>query len=190
MKRVSLAIRFASESKPTLAMPRKRRPFASPTSISRVDPDSSRSIAAAGLVGDAEDAGEVVSAPARHDAERNPSPGERPADHPHQPVSAHHHRDLAGVAGRDRLRDRVLGVAGPLDAECGPALVELRLDRRQALERAAARRGGIDEERQRAIGEAGFHEGQTSRARQVGPPSRAALPAARRSRCRAPPHRP
>ena len=48
---VSLAIRFASESKPTLAMQRNRWPLASPTSIWRTSPPESTSTACSGSVG-------------------------------------------------------------------------------------------------------------------------------------------
>ena len=60
----------ASESKPTLTMPRKRLPLASPTSIRRLWPARSDLDRLLGLVGDAEHAGEVVAAPAGDDPQR------------------------------------------------------------------------------------------------------------------------
>ena len=51
MKLISLARRLHSESKPTLTMPRKRLPLASPTSIRRLSPASRTATAASGSSG-------------------------------------------------------------------------------------------------------------------------------------------
>ena len=144
-----MASRLASESKPTLTMPRKRLPLASPTSIRRVWPASEHLDRLLGVVGDAEDAGEVVAAPAGDDPERRLGAGHRAADRADQPVAAHHHRHLAGLDRPQRLLDPVLEALGALHAEVDPARVERLLDPRQQLQRLAAGRGGVDQQRQR-----------------------------------------
>ena len=84
----SFAIRFASESKPQLAMQRKRLPLTSPTSISRVAPGREHATAASALVGDPEHAGEVVAAPA--------------GDHAHRRAGARRARRRPGRSARRR----------------------------------------------------------------------------------------
>ncbi len=145
-----MAIRLASESKPTLTMPRKRLPLASPTSIGRVSPAARTSTAASGSVGDAEHAGEVVAATAGDDPERRLGAGHRAADGADQAVAAHHDRQLARLDRSQRLRRlRARGSFVRCDAEVDAPRVERLLDPRQELQRPAAGRGGVDEQRQR-----------------------------------------
>ena len=108
-------------------MPRKRLPFASPTSITRWSADREHADCPLGLGGDAEHPRQVVAAPGRDDPQRDVAAGQRAADDADQAIAAHHHRDLAEVGGAQRLVDRVLGAAGLLDPEGDVALVELVL---------------------------------------------------------------
>ena len=110
-----MASRLASESKPTLTMPRKRLPLASPTSIRRLSPASRAATACLGVVGDAEHPGEVVAAAAGDDPQRRLGAGHRAADRADQAVAADHHRHLAGFDRPQRLLDAVLEpwCAGP-----------------------------------------------------------------------------
>ena len=106
--RVSLASRLASESNPIEAMPRKRLPLTSPTSISRSVARRQHLDRLRGLVGDAEHPREVVAAAAGEDPHRRLAARQRAADLADQPVAAHHHRHLAGVGGAQGLLDTVL----------------------------------------------------------------------------------
>ena len=153
MKWVSLARRLHSESKPTLTMPRKRLPLASPTSIRRLLPPRTTSTAASGSVGMPSARAQVVAAAAGDQAQRRLRAGHRAADGADQAVAADHDRHLAELDRAQRQVDAVLEAAGPLDPEGGATGVQRRLDPRQQLQAPASGRGGVDEQGQRHPGD-------------------------------------
>ncbi len=150
MKVVSLATRLASESKPTLTMPRKRLPLASPTSIRRVSPAARTATAPAGSSGMPSTRARSLPRPPGMIAQRRLGARHRPADGAEQAVAA-----AARPAARrastalQRPLDAVLQALGPLDAKGDPPLVQLLLDPGQQLQHAPVRGVRVDQQRQR-----------------------------------------
>ena len=145
--RASLAIRLASESKPQEATQRKRRPFASPTSIWRSCPSASTATAPAGSVGMPRTRarslprppGMIPSGVRCRRARRRPGrPGRRrssrPGPRPPRPPRAPRRRRARGSRCGRR------GTSTPLARE-------LALDLGQQLQRLPAGRVRVDEQR-------------------------------------------
>ena len=165
MMRASFAVRFASESKPIEAMPRKRRPLTSPTSISRSFPAASTATASRIPVGIPIAAREVVAAAAGEDPDRRVPAGERAADLADQPVAAHDHGQLPGLVRRQRLLDPVLEAARDHGPEADPRRGQRLFGVREQRLAAPAPRGGIDDQNLPALG---AHAAQSSRD-EIGP---------------------
>ena len=146
MIRDSLAIRFASESNPQLAMQRKRRPLTSPTSTARGLPSASVATAWLDVVGDPDHAREVVAATSRDHTQRRRRPGERAADLADQPVAAHDDRNITRLRRLDRLPATVLDALGEHEPILEPGLGQRPLGVGEQLLRAAAAGHGVDEQ--------------------------------------------
>ena len=169
----SFARRLASESNPKLAMPRYGSPSTVATSISRSCPSTATRAASVGVGRDAEDAAEVVAAPAGDDRQR----ASRPAnvrERPQEPVAPEPRDVLAGRDGRGRLLAGMVDPAG-LDHPVGrPLTLELGHRRGSRLSARPPAAAGLTRRRKRRLTSAWMPR-----------PGRRAGPRTRRARTRA-----
>src|SRR5213079_539073 len=88
------------------------------------------------VVGDAENAGEVVAAPPGDDPERRLGSGHGAANRTDQAVATADNRYLAGIDRAQRSLYTVLEAVGPLCPKRDSSRIELLLDLRQQLQGA------------------------------------------------------
>ena len=109
------------------------------------------------VIGNADHACEIVSAPAGDDAHRDAGVRELAADLPDEPVAAHHDHGLAALGRLARLLATVLDVLREDHSVVDPAVGKRCLRLRQELACAPTARGGIDEQEMRGLLGLGSH---------------------------------
>ncbi len=139
-------MRLASESKPQLAMQRKRLPLTSPTSIRARLGCGENSDGGVDLGGNADDAREIVAAAARDHAEGHRAARQRASDLADETVAAEHHRNLAAPGCGHGLRAAVLESRRHDQVVAQPMRLQGGFHRRQNLRSPAAAGGGVDQQ--------------------------------------------
>ena len=138
MSFASLAIRFASESKPKLAIPMNGVPSTFATSSRRSSPSTATRAASAGSVGTPSTRAQIVAPSARDQCQGAVGALERARERPQQAVAAECRHGLAGSGRASGLLIGMVDAARGDGAVRGAEPVERGVHRRQRFERTAA----------------------------------------------------